>query len=84
MRRVGVAGFKDQLSRYLRAAEGGEVIEITDRDRPIVRLVPVRGEPTIPIRPARTSFSHVRHRTYANADWAIDSTRLLAEERLAR
>ena len=42
MKRVGVAELKDQLSKHLRAVEAGAEVEVTDRDRPIARIVPVR------------------------------------------
>ena len=37
MKQVGVAELKNNLSRHLRAVESGEVIEVTDHDRPIAR-----------------------------------------------
>lgn len=41
MRAIGVRELRQQASRYLRDVEGGETIEVTDRGRPIARLVPV-------------------------------------------
>jgi prevent-host-death family protein len=85
MKRVGVAELKDQLSRHLRAVEAGEVIEVTDHARPIVRMVPIRREAEpIVIRPALRPFSEVRDRVYPPANWGIDSTTLLLEERQDR
>ena len=43
MTRVGVARLKAQLSRYLEVAKHGEEIVITDRGRPVAKLVPLRG-----------------------------------------
>ena len=84
MKRIGVAGLKDNLSKYLRAAEGGDEIEVTDRDRPIVRIVPVHTTAGATVRPARKPFSSIRSRTYPPAGWATDSTRLLLDERQER
>ena len=41
MRRIGVRELRQQASRYLREVEHGETIEVTDRGRPVARLVPV-------------------------------------------
>jgi len=82
MKRVKIADLKNQLSRHLRAVEQGAEIEVTDRSRPIVRLVPARAtEPSIRIVPARRPFAEVRNRRYPKARWRSDSLRLLLEER---
>jgi prevent-host-death family protein len=41
MRSIGIRELRQQASRHLRDVERGEVVEITDRGRPIARLVPV-------------------------------------------
>ena len=41
MRSIGVRELRQQASRYLREVEQGETIEVTDRGRPIARLVPL-------------------------------------------
>lgn len=41
--RVGVRELKNNLSSYLARARGGEEILVTDRGRPVARLVPVDG-----------------------------------------
>ena len=82
MKRVKIADLKNQLSRHLRAVEQGAEIEVTDRRRPIVRLVPARAAETqIRIIPARRPFAEVRNRRYPKACWRSDSLRLLLEER---
>jgi prevent-host-death family protein len=82
MKRVKIADLKNQLSQHLRAVEQGAEIEVTDRRRPIVRLVPVRPPATeIRIIPARRPFAEVRNRRYPKACWHTDSLRLLLEER---
>lgn len=40
MRTVNVAELKNQLSKYLTFAKGGEEIVICDRNLPVVRIVP--------------------------------------------
>lgn len=46
--RVGIRDLRLHLSEYLRRAEAGETIEVTDRGRPLSRIVPVpKGEMTI-------------------------------------
>lgn len=37
--RVGVRELRDKLSRWIKRAEAGEEIVVTDRGRPVVRLV---------------------------------------------
>lgn len=41
--RVGVRDLKDHLSSYLAKARDGEEVLVTDRGRPVARLVPVDG-----------------------------------------
>lgn len=84
MKRVGVAELKDQLSKYLRAAEVGDEVEVTDRDRPIARIVAARQPTAVAIRPARKGFATLRTRAYRRARWPTGSTDLLLEERQGR
>ncbi|HEX9270212.1 MAG TPA: type II toxin-antitoxin system prevent-host-death family antitoxin [Candidatus Limnocylindria bacterium] len=41
MKSIGVRELRQQASRYLREVERGYAIEVTDRGRPVARLVPV-------------------------------------------
>ena len=41
MERVGVRELKASLSRYLGRVRAGETIVVTDRGRPVARIVPV-------------------------------------------
>jgi prevent-host-death family protein len=43
MRQTSVATLKARLSEYLQAVKAGEEIIVTDRGKPVARLVPVRG-----------------------------------------
>jgi prevent-host-death family protein len=38
---------KNRLGKYLRLVRDGEPVEITDRGRPIARIVPVEGSGTV-------------------------------------
>jgi antitoxin (DNA-binding transcriptional repressor) of toxin-antitoxin stability system len=44
MRSVNVAEWKDQLSKYLTFAKGGEEVVIRDRNLPVAKLVPFSAE----------------------------------------
>ncbi len=85
MTTVKIAELKDHLSEHLRAVEqGGEVI-ITDRNRPIARIVAIAASsPNIKIFPAKVPFSSIRSVKRKPAKWAITSSDLLAEERRER
>lgn len=41
MDRIGVRELRQHASRYLERVAGGETIEVTDRGRPVARLVPI-------------------------------------------
>ena len=41
MRSIGIRELRQDASRHLRDVERGETIEVTDRGRPVARLVPV-------------------------------------------
>lgn len=41
MRSIGIREIRQQASRYLREVESGATIQVTDRGRPIARLIPV-------------------------------------------
>lgn len=60
-KRVGIRELREDLSRIVRRVQRGEVWEVTDRGRPVARLVPA-GPPAGPlaelvetgkVRPAR-------------------------------
>jgi prevent-host-death family protein len=85
MKRVKIAELKDHLSRHLREVERGGEVEVTDRDRPIARIVPMPREGHQPaLTPPTRSFSSIRRKRYPPARWAVDSTELLLEERQRR
>jgi prevent-host-death family protein len=84
MKQVGVADLKNNLSRHLRLVEGGEVIEVTDHDRPIARLVPIEVKTRLVLRPPSRPFAEIRDRVYTPANLPISSLDLLLEERRKR
>ena len=85
MKRVKIAELKDQLSRHLREVERGAEVEVTDRDRPIARIVPVSttGLPLM-VRSPKRPFTSLRAKRYPPAGWRVSSTDLLLEERQRR
>ncbi len=85
MNRVKIAELKDHLSEYLRAAERGQEVVVTDRNRPIARISPMPGAGRqVHLVPPSRDFAPIRDRPRVEAGWAIDSTRLLREERTER
>ena len=42
MRKIGIRELRQQASKHLRDVEKGETIEITDRGRPVARIVPIK------------------------------------------
>lgn len=80
MSTVKIAKLKSQLSRHLRAVERGAEIVVTDRERPIARIVPIDAGAARLIPPA-VPFATVRRRRWTPARWAVTSWQLLAEER---
>jgi prevent-host-death family protein len=85
MKRIKIAELKDHLSQHLREVERGSEVEVTDRDRPIARIVPVRrAGPSLVLVPPKRPFSSVRGKRHAPARWSVSSTELLLEERQQR
>jgi prevent-host-death family protein len=85
MKRIKIAELKNHLSQHLREVERGGEVEVTDRDRPIARIVPVRrAGPSLVLLQPRRPFSSVRDKRHAPARWDAGSTELLLEERQQR
>jgi prevent-host-death family protein len=82
MKVVKIAELKDKLSEHLRAAEAGEEVIVTDRNRPIVRIIAVQTtEPVLTLHEPTTSFKTLRAKKYPAARWRLTGTELLAAER---
>lgn len=84
MKRVTITELKARLSYHLRTVEAGTEIEVTVRNRPIARIVPIEGRPRSVLRPPERPFAEIRDRRYPQANWAVDSVDLLLEERQDR
>jgi len=44
VREIGIRDLRDHLSQYLQDVRAGENLTITDRGRPIARLIPAQNE----------------------------------------
>lgn len=53
MRSVGLKVLKNRLSEYVRLAESGETVLVTDRDRVVAELTPPRPERAAMLRDER-------------------------------
>lgn len=85
MNTVKIADLKDHLSAHLRAVEAGAEIVVTDRNRPIARIVPVAQLTTrVTLKPPTRDFAEVRDLVRPRTDLGISSTELLLEERRER
>ncbi len=85
MKKVKIAELKNHLSEHLRSVEAGDEIIVTDRDRPIARIVPHSPvERRLRISEPKRSFASIRNKRFAAAKWKIRSTDLLLEERQKR
>jgi prevent-host-death family protein len=86
MKRVRISELKSHLSEHLRAAEAGESIEVLDRARAIVRLVPARdaNATEVEILPAARTFRSVRDVRLPAANPSVSSLDVLREERGSR
>ena len=45
MERIGVRELRQHASRYLALVANGETVEVTDRGRPVARLIPIDADP---------------------------------------
>lgn len=84
MKSVKIAELKDRLSEHLRAVEQGAEVMVTDRNRPIARIVPVSGAVGLELIPPAVEFKTIRRRKWPRARWKLSSDELLAAERADR
>ncbi len=85
MKRVKIAELKDRLSEHLRAVEQGAEVIVTDRNRPIARIIP--AAPTghgLTLVPPQVAFVTIRKNKWRAAGWTARSEKLLEEERADR
>jgi prevent-host-death family protein len=85
MKQVRISELKSHLSEHLRGVEAGQVLEITDRARPIARVVPIAREPKdLDLIPAERPFATVRKRRIRPAKLRVSSLEALRQERGSR
>ncbi len=85
MKRVKIAELKDHLSEHLRSVERGGQLLVTDRNRPIARIVPASASRSLlQVKAPKRPFASIRAKRYAPARWKIRSLALLLEERRDR
>lgn len=85
MKTVKIAELKNHLSEHLRAVEAGAEVLVTDRDRPIARIVPhSRAARRARVLRPKRAFSSVRRKRFPPARWRVPSLELLREERQQR
>jgi prevent-host-death family protein len=84
MERIGVRELRQNASRYLARVANGEAIEVTDRGRPVARLVPVpSGENALAelLRSGRLKAPESDTDLESPEDFGIDATAHLADMR---
>jgi len=84
MDRIGVRELRQHASRYLARVVGGETIEVTDRGRPVARLVPVRADAWADMVAAGKVALAEDDRDVADeapADYGVDASSVLASMR---
>ena len=85
MKTVKIAELKNHLSEHLRSVEAGDEIVVTDRDRPIAKIIPhSNAARRIRISEPKRPFASIRNKRFSPAKWKIRSTDLLLEERQKR
>ena len=69
-----VSKLKASLSEYLRRVKGGEEVLVSERGRPIARLVPVTGRDALPdhlAEMARQGLARVGSQRLSRAFWKL-------------
>lgn len=84
MKDVKISELKDRLSEHLRAVEQGDEVTVTDRGRPIARIVPLKGRARrIRVMPAKKPFAEVRDLKREPVE-GFDVVQMLLEDRRKR
>jgi prevent-host-death family protein len=82
MKTVKIADLKDSLSEHLRRVERGGEVVVTDRSRPIARIVPYSANAAVlSVTPPSIAFSAVRRKRFKALRLKVASSALLAQER---
>lgn len=86
MERIGLRELRQHASRYLARVAEGEVVEVTDRGRPVARLVPIRSDTwsdlvatgRVVVAPDQTDVTDEAPR-----DYYVDASQALIDQRAA-
>jgi len=84
MERVKIAELKAQLFKHLRAVARGAEIEVTDRGRPIARIVPVGDPLRVRFIPPARPFAEVRSIRCRPVRWRVPAVEILLQDRRKR
>lgn len=84
MNSVKISELKDHLSEHLRAVEAGAEVIVTDRGRPIAKIVPLRKTKGIRWIEPTEKWAEVRDKRYEPLDLGFDIVELLLEDRRRR
>jgi prevent-host-death family protein len=85
MDRIGVRELRQHASRYLARVIQGETLEVTDRGRPVARLVPVRNDVWADLVAAGKVTLAVENADVADEaprDYGVDASETLAAMRV--
>jgi prevent-host-death family protein len=84
MERLGVRELRQHASRYLARVANGETFEVTDRGRPVARLVPIHTDPWADLVAAGRVTPASDAADVADevpADYGVDASAMLAAQR---
>jgi len=84
MERIGVRELRQHASRYLARVARGETLEVTDRGRPVARLVPIATDPWTDLVAAGRVVLASDEADVADeppADYGVDASAVLAAQR---
>ena len=82
MKAVKIAELKDSLSEHLRAVERGEEVIVSDRSRPIARIIRFESDGEgLTLEGPAVAFKTVRSRRFRPSRTRATSLKLLAQER---
>jgi prevent-host-death family protein len=83
---ANIALFKAQLAKYIRLVKAGDEIVLTDREKPVARVIPFRAkepfklETRKPLDPSNTPLGMLNYPTIPLAS-SVDPVRMLIEDR---
>ncbi|OGQ07509.1 MAG: hypothetical protein A3G32_01110 [Deltaproteobacteria bacterium RIFCSPLOWO2_12_FULL_40_28] len=85
MTKVKIAKLKAHLSRYLRAAQKGEEIIVTDRNTEVAKIIPFFFQERLPvILPAKRPVKNLAKIKRPNVKTKTDPVKFLLENRKER